>query len=84
VLRVTKEPLEAIRALATIEVETKKVLAEMVVEARKTDHTWAQIAEALGTTRQGRRRDSEEATMSTRPATPDDHSPGASRTLLVR
>ncbi len=51
-LRVTKEPLVAIRALATIEVEAKKVLAEIVVEARKTDHTWAEIAEALGITRQ--------------------------------
>ena len=40
-LRITKEPLIAIRALATIE-----------VEARKADHTWAQIAEALGITRQ--------------------------------
>ena len=51
-LRVTKEPLVAIRALATIEVEAKKVLADMVDEARKNDHTWAQIAEALGITRQ--------------------------------
>ena len=51
-LRVTSEPLVAIRALATIEVEAKRVLAEMVVEARKADHSWAQIAEALGITRQ--------------------------------
>ena len=51
-LRVTSEPLVAIRALATIEGETKKVLAEMVEEARKSDHTWVQIAEALGVTRQ--------------------------------
>ena len=36
----------------TIEVEAKKVLAEMVEEARKANHTWAQIAEALGVTRQ--------------------------------
>ena len=51
-LRVTKEPLVAIRALATIEAEARKVMAEMVEEARKSDHTWAQIAEALGITRQ--------------------------------
>jgi hypothetical protein len=51
-LRVTKEPLVAIRALSTIEVEARKVLAEMVEEARKTNHTWAQVAEALGVTRQ--------------------------------
>ncbi len=51
-LRVTSEPLVAIRALSTIEVEAKKVLADMVEEARKADHTWAQIAEALGVTRQ--------------------------------
>ena len=51
-LRVTKEPLVAIRALSTIEVETKKVLAEMVEEARKANHTWAQVAEALGVSRQ--------------------------------
>lgn len=51
-LRITKEPLVAIRALATIEVEAKKVLAEMVEEARSANHTWAQIAEALGVTRQ--------------------------------
>jgi hypothetical protein len=51
-LRVTKEPLVAIRALSTIEVEAKKVLAVMVAEARKADHSWAQIAEALGVTRQ--------------------------------
>ena len=51
-LRVTSEPLVAIRALATIEVEAKTVLAEMVEEARKANHTWAQIAEALGVTRQ--------------------------------
>ena len=51
-LRVTSEPLVAIRALATIEGEAKKVLAEMVEEARKSDHTWVQIAEALGVTRQ--------------------------------
>ena len=51
-LRITKEPLVAIRALTTIEVEAKNVLAEMVEEARKADHTWAQIAEALGVTRQ--------------------------------
>jgi hypothetical protein len=51
-LRITKEPLVAIRALATIEVEAKKVLADMVQEARKADHTWAEIAEALGVTRQ--------------------------------
>ena len=46
-LRVTREPLVAIRALSTIEVEAKKVLAEMVAEARKADHTWAQIAEGI-------------------------------------
>ncbi len=51
-MRVTSEPLVAIRALATIEGEAKKVLAEMVEEARKADHTWVQIAEALGVTRQ--------------------------------
>ena len=51
-LRVTSEPLVAIRALSTIEGETRKVLAEMVEEARKDNHTWAQIAEALGVTRQ--------------------------------
>ena len=51
-LRITREPLVAIRALATIEVEAKKVLPEMVEEARKADHTWAEIAEALGVTRQ--------------------------------
>jgi hypothetical protein len=51
-LRVTSEPLVAIRALSTIEVEARKVLAEMVEEARKTNHTWAQIAEALGVSRQ--------------------------------
>ena len=51
-LRVTSEPLVAIRALSTIEVEAKKILAEMVEEARKGNHSWAQIAEALGVTRQ--------------------------------
>ena len=51
-LRVTREPLVAIRALATIEVEARKVSADMVEEARKADHTWAEIAEALGVTRQ--------------------------------
>ena len=51
-LRVTREPLVAIRALATIEAEARKVLAEMVEEARKADHTWAQVAEALGVSRQ--------------------------------
>ncbi|RPJ82210.1 MAG: hypothetical protein EHM13_09285 [Acidobacteria bacterium] len=51
-LRVTSEPLIAIRALSTIELEARKVLAEMVVEARKAGHTWAQIAEAVGITRQ--------------------------------
>ena len=51
-LRVTSEPLVAIRALSTIELEAKKVLAEMVEEARRANHTWAQIAEALGVTRQ--------------------------------
>ena len=51
-LRVTSEPLVAIRALSTIELEAKKVLAEMVAEAREANHTWAQIAEALGVTRQ--------------------------------
>jgi hypothetical protein len=51
-LRVTREPLVAIRALTTIEAEAKKILAEMVAEARKSNHTWAQIAEALGITRQ--------------------------------
>lgn len=51
-LRVTGEPLVAIRALSTIEVEARKVLAEMVDEARRANHSWAQIAEALGVTRQ--------------------------------
>jgi len=51
-LRVTSEPLVAIRALSTIEIEAKKVLAEMIEEARKANCTWAQIAEALGVTRQ--------------------------------
>ena len=51
-LRVTKESLVAIRALATIEAEAKKVLPEIVEAARKADHTWAEIAEALGITRQ--------------------------------
>jgi hypothetical protein len=51
-LRITKEPLVAIRALTTIEVEARTVLAKMVEEARKTNHTWAEIAEALGITRQ--------------------------------
>jgi hypothetical protein len=51
-LRVTKEPLVAIRALTTIEIEVRKILPQMIEEARKDDHTWAQIAEALGVTRQ--------------------------------
>ena len=51
-LRITKEPLVAIRALTTIEVEARTVLARMVEEARMADHTWAQIAEALGVSRQ--------------------------------
>ena len=51
-LRITKEPLVAIRALTTIEVEARAVLARMVEEARMADHTWAQIAEALGVSRQ--------------------------------
>jgi hypothetical protein len=51
-LRITKEPLVAIRALTTIEVEARSVLAKMVEEARRADHTWAQIAEALGVSRQ--------------------------------
>ena len=51
-LRITTEPLVAIRALATIEVEAKKVLDDMVDEARTANHTWAQIAEALGMSRQ--------------------------------
>ena len=51
-LRITKEPLVAIRALTTIEVEARKVLAEMVEEARTADYSWAQIAEALGVSRQ--------------------------------
>src|SRR4051794_7664097 len=51
-LRVTSDPLVAIRALTTIEGEAKRVLAQMVQEARKANHTWAQIAEALGITRQ--------------------------------
>ena len=51
-LRITKEPLVAIRALTTIEGEARKVLAEMVEDARAADHTWAQIAEALGVSRQ--------------------------------
>jgi hypothetical protein len=51
-LRITKEPLVAIRALTTIEVEARTVLAKMVEEARAADHSWAQIAEALGVTRQ--------------------------------
>jgi hypothetical protein len=51
-LRVTKEPLVAIRALTTIEVEARTVLAKIVEEARTADHTWAQIAEALGVSRQ--------------------------------
>jgi hypothetical protein len=51
-LRITKEPLVAIRALTTIEGEARKVLAEMVEEARTADHTWVQIAEALGVSRQ--------------------------------
>jgi hypothetical protein len=51
-LRVTKEPLVSIRALSTIEAEAEKVLAEIVEEARKANHTWAQVAEALGVSRQ--------------------------------
>jgi hypothetical protein len=51
-LRVTGEPLVAIRALTTIEVEARRVLGEMVGEARKANHTWAEIAEALGVSRQ--------------------------------
>ena len=51
-LRVTGEPLVAIRALSTIEFEARKVLVEMVAEARKAGHTWAQVAEAVGITRQ--------------------------------
>ena len=51
-LRITKEPLVAIRALTTIEVEARNVLISMVEEARAADHTWAEIAEALGVSRQ--------------------------------
>ena len=51
-LRVTSEPLVASRALSTIEFEARKVLVEMVAEARKAGHTWAQVAEAVGITRQ--------------------------------
>jgi hypothetical protein len=51
-LRITKEPLVAIRALTTIEVEARNVLAKMVEEARMAGHTWAQISEALGVSRQ--------------------------------
>src|SRR4051812_44669116 len=51
-LRVTKEPLVALRALATIEVEARRVAVEMVEEARQAGHSWSRIAEALGVTRQ--------------------------------
>ena len=51
-LRVTNEPLVAIRALATIEVAAKKIVAEIVEEARSANCSWAQIAEGLGVTRQ--------------------------------
>jgi len=51
-LRVTTEPLIAVRALTTIEVEARRVLTEMVEEARKAGHTWVEIGEALGVTRQ--------------------------------
>ena len=51
-LRVTQEPLVALRALATIEAEARRVTAAMVVEARQAGHSWSRIAEALGVTRQ--------------------------------
>jgi hypothetical protein len=74
-LRVTTEPLVAIRALATIEVEARKVLADMVDEARKANHTWAQIAEALGISRQAAQARFGGADGSTRSAPPNDRGP---------
>ncbi len=51
-LRVTNEPLVALRALSTIESEARKVMAEMVREAREQGRTWEEISEALGVSRQ--------------------------------
>ena len=52
VLRVTTDPILALRALGTIEHEADRVMRECVEDCRKSGHSWAEIAEALGVTRQ--------------------------------
>ena len=52
IFRATREPLIALRALAVITEEADKVTRAAVEESRESGHTWAEIADALGVTRQ--------------------------------
>lgn len=51
-LRVTTDPLIALRALGTISAEADRVTRECVADLRAQGASWTQIAEALGVTRQ--------------------------------
>ena len=50
--RLPPEPLDALRALASGQVELDRLRRAYVAEARRVGISWAQIGEALGMTRQ--------------------------------
>jgi hypothetical protein len=46
------DPLQALRAVAALNAEADRVAAVLVRRARNAGCTWAQVAEALGVSRQ--------------------------------
>jgi hypothetical protein len=55
-LRVTRDPILALRALAILSVEIEKGTHQCVHDCRELGHSWNQIAEALNVTKQAAHR----------------------------
>ena len=55
-LRVTRDPILALRALATGQREIERLMHEAVADCRERGHSWSDIAEALNVTKQAAHR----------------------------
>jgi hypothetical protein len=55
-LRVTRDPILALRSLAILSTEIEKATHECVHDCRELGHSWNEIAEALNVTKQAAHR----------------------------
>jgi hypothetical protein len=56
VLRVTRDPILALRALGAIAQETERLIHVAVTECRELGHSWTEVAEALHVSKQAAHR----------------------------